>query len=250
MSSVDDRARFEWKTFGRTLVVWVIDFALATVFVVAVWCFVYYWVFSGSRIEATAHEVSEVVSAIAWPVSLVLFVLLFRNPLLRILNEIPSFIKRSYYRLGEEHALDPDDDSKKLGGDDKADEVNGVSKKDCCHAERVENAVGRMLVNKYGGRYLLEKCIGNRRYIFDVVIETSNRLFGVEIKKSTDTEVWGCILDRVQNMYVDFPTSLKQRFVFVPVVPTEAIKREVEQMAGRFEYKTIVELFDANKEED
>lgn len=51
-------------------------------------------------------------------------------------------------------------------------------------------------------------------------------------------------------MYVDFPTSLKQRFVFVPVVPTEAIKREVEQMAGRFEYKTIVELFDANKEED
>ena len=246
MASFDDkRARFEWKTFGRTLVVWTIDFILAAGFVVSVWCFVYHCVFGGSRIEATAHEVSEIVSAIAWPVSLILLVLLFRNPLLRILNEVPTFVKRSYYRRddgGQKAVMNPSFASRSIG-DCGARTGVGHNR----GSGELEKKVAEALIQKYGGEYTFEMCVGERRWMFDIVIESGNHIYGVEIKKNAKLEDWKCVFDRVGLMYKNYDDGLKCRFVFVAVIAdkessaSSKIEREVFVLAQKREYVTFVE---------
>jgi len=244
-SAENNRARFEWRAFGRTLVVWLVDFCCAAGVVAAVWCFVRHCVFEGERIPATAHDVSEVLDAIAWPSALVLLVSLFRNPLLRILNELPTFVRRSYYRHGKDlgqGTLIPDDGSVALSkqeDDPDGDKASSVFR----FPSDAEEKVGKTLSYKYGGQYYLNRCIGNRRYIFDVVVETPNRLLGVELKASRNLSVWSDIFHRVQLIYEDCSERIKSSFVFVPVVAVDEIKAEVERMAANFAFKTVVEVF-------
>lgn len=246
MASFDgNRARFDWKTFGRTLVVWTIDFVLTVGFVVTAWCFVYYCVFGGSRIEATAHEVSEIVSAIAWPVSLILLILLFRNPLLRILNEVPTFVKRSYYRRndgGQKEVLNPSSASRSIGdcGARMEDENNRGR-------GELEKKVAETLIQKYGGEYTFEMCVGERHWMFDIVIESGSHIYGVEIKMNAKHEDWKCVFDRVGWMYKNYNDGLKRRFVFVAVIADKEgsaaskVEREVFVLAQKREFVTFVE---------
>lgn len=246
-------ARFTWRAFGRALVVSSIDFGGAATVIAALWCFVRYGIFDGERIPTTADDVSNIVSAVAWPFLSLLVVLLFRNPLQRILNEMPTFVRRSFYRHGTSlQALDPDEESKKLSegkeSDDKKANDSSMplpSKKARREELSVENKVGRELAERYGGRYFLDKCIGSRRYVFDVVIETPTKLYGVEIKRSSNaTSDWRLVFERVKRIYEDWPDTVRRRFTFIPAVFDDVVKVAVEKEAKRYEFKTVVERMD------
>ena len=243
----DQCARFTWRAFGRALVVSSIDFGGAAIVIAALWCFVRYGIFDGERIPTTADDVANIVSAVAWPSLLLLVVLLFRNPLLRILDEIPTFIRRSFYRHGgPSQVLEPDDESKKLSDDNELkDSSRPQLSTGVWNERRLADEVGRELVKEYGGRYFLDKCIGSRRYIFDVVVETPTMLYGVEIKRSPRaTSDWRRVFDRVKQIYEDWPDAVRRRFTFIPIVCDASVKKEVVRKAKEYEFKTVVKKFD------
>lgn len=241
-------ACFTWRAFGRALVVSFIDCGGAAIVVAALWCFVRYGIFDGERIPTTADDVAKIVRAVAWPSLSLLVVLLFRNPLLRILNEMPTFVRRSFYRNGTPlQALDPGEKSKKLSDDKESDDKKAndssmplPSKRAGREELSVENKVGRELAERYGGRYFLDKCIGSRRYIFDVVIETPTKLYGVEIKRSSNADAWDSVLDRIEQLYEDWPDTVRERFTFIPIVRDASVKKEVVRKAKEYEFKTKV----------
>ena len=238
----DQCARFTWRAFGRALVVSSIDFGCAAVVIAALWSFVRYGIFDGERIPTTADDVANIVSEVAWPSLSLLVVLLFRTPLQRILNEIPTFVRRSFYRNGTPlQALDPDEESKKLSEDKESkDSPTPQSSTGAGNEGRLEDEVGRRLVGRYGGRYFLDKCIGSRRYIFDVVIETPTKLYGVEIKLSPNADAWDSVLDRIEQLYEDWPDTVRERFTFIPIVRDASVKKEVVRKAKEYEFKTKV----------
>lgn len=248
----DQCARFTWRAFGRALVVSSIDFGGAAIVIAALWCFVRYGIFDGERIPITADDVAKIVRAVAWPSLSLLVVLLFRNPLQRILNEIPTFVRRSFYRNGTPlQALDPVAGSKKLSEDKESDDKKAndssmplPSKRTGREELLVANKVGRELVKEYGGRYFLDKCIGSRRYVFDVVIETPTKLYGVEIKLSPNADAWNRVLDRIEQLYEDWPDTVRERFTFIPIVCDASVKKEVVRKAKEYEFKTVVKKFD------
>jgi len=97
-------------------------------------------------------------------------------------------------------------------------EDDGTSSKVKPHESDEDDRVAGALVRKFGGVCHFEKCIGSRAFIFDVVIETDDRIYGVEMKKSAVVNSWERVFNRVQLMYSTYDESLRRRFVFVAVV--------------------------------
>lgn len=96
-SQLKARAKFEWNTFWHVLIVLGIDFLVLVIVSLAIWAFVKFLLLNGQTVLVDGGDVVAAIDKVAWPSACFVLLMLFRNPMMRILNEIPSFIKRSRF---------------------------------------------------------------------------------------------------------------------------------------------------------
>lgn len=246
----DVRTHFRKRTWGWHTLVSLVDIGITAIVVAMAYCFVRYAVFGGVRLPVSGGEVAEIVAAMAWPVAMLLGLLLFRNPILRILNELPGFIRRSYVRYEGKGMMDPDADSKKLNDGISGNVENAKKSKPISAAEihKKVKAVALRLEKKFGGVAHFDQCIGSRDYIFDVVIETKEKIIGVEIKMGVPNDnVWRLVFERVKYMYDKYDQALKSRFVFVAAIIgqiSDAERLKLMDIGQNYDFKAQVLVCD------
>lgn len=245
------RTHFRKRTWGWHILVSLVDIGIAAIVVAMAYCFVRYAVFGGTRLPVSGHEVAEIVSAMAWPAATLLGLLLFRNPALRILNELPGFIRRSYVKYEGNGRMEPNADSKKLNEDTSVAVENAKNPKPRNMVDDIPQKVKEValrLEKKFGGIAHFDQCIGSRDYIFDVVIEAKDRIIGVEIKMGMPRkDVRELVFERVQQMYDKYDQALKSRFVFVAVIIGQisyAERLKLMAMAQHYDFKAQVLVYD------
>jgi len=246
----DVRTHFRKRTWGWHTLVSLVDIGITAIVVAMAYCFVRYAVFGGVRLPVSGGEVAEIVAAMAWPVAMLLGLLLFRNPILRILNELPGFIRRSYVRYEGKGMMEPNAESKKLneGISGNVKNAKNPNPRNMTEIHRKVNAVASCLGKKFGGVAHSDQCIGSRDYIFDVVIEAKNRIIGVEIKMGVPNDnVWRLVFERVKHMYDKYDQALKSRFVFVAAIIgpiSDAERLKLMTMAQNYDFKAQVLVYD------
>lgn len=244
------RTHFRKQTWGWHILVSLVDIGIAAIVVAMAYCFVRYAVFGGTRLPVSGHEVAEIISAMAWPAATLLGLLLFRNPTLRILNELPGFIRRSYVKYEGNGRMEPDIHSKKLNLDGPMTVENAKNPKPRNMAD-IRQKVGEVasrLEKKFGGVAHFDQCIGSRDYIFDVVIEAKDRIIGVEIKMGVPNDnVWRLVFERVKHMYDKYDPALRSRFMFIAVIIgpiSDAERLKLMAMAQHYDFKAQVLVYD------
>lgn len=138
-----------------------------------------------------------------WQLVTLCVIVLFRTPIIRILNELPGFIQRSYYRQGADIRTPlPDaipiegtvlDSSLEDGDKLKTSEANKA-------ASILEHRMFEMLREEYGTEIHERMSIGTSHYYFDGVME-----YGGRLDNGDDDLQGGCrhrrYPERVRNRY-------------------------------------------------
>lgn len=95
-----ERPNFRWRNFGRSIVVLLADFLIMIGLIGSIVSLLYF-MFVCSAVEApqllSGKDYVDIIRSVAWPISLLIVLLLFRNPIMRIVYELPGFVRRSHY---------------------------------------------------------------------------------------------------------------------------------------------------------
>jgi hypothetical protein len=252
------KPHFVWRNFGRGVVVTLCDLGILVCTAVTVWCFIRFIVFHGTGINCNSlggEDWSTIVKATAWPIGSFVTIFLFRNPILRILYEIPWFIRKSWYRAGGVAVTQPGIGDRNIGSDDEdynsqqssqTPEGNNTVKKETLNMLQMERKIMMTLQKEYGVPVRRDMGIENSKLYFDGVMDVGNRIYGIEIKATTDKQIWQRIFDRMTRIYSGFSVECKRRFVFmvctVGDLPQEKLV-QLERMAGANPFQTIVRHF-------
>ena len=255
---------FAWMKFGRGIVVALCDLLILLVVAVAVWFFFKYFMFHGAEIDCggfNGENWGSIIKATAWPVGSFITIFLFRNPILRILYEIPWFVRRSWYRAGGDERMItiPGKESENVGSDNedscckhpiqKPEEKTKEKAKAMVKGQdmlQMEHNVLMQLQREYGVPVLREMGIENSRFFFDGVMEVGNKIYAIEVKTTADERIWRRTFERMAKIYSVFSTECKDRFVFMVCIAGNLsleMRKRLEQIAKENSFQTLVRCF-------
>ncbi len=229
----ENKPRFRWVTFGRSILVLAIDMILLLVIAFGVWVFCRFFLLKWGMTDRnvfTRRECVELIKALVCPVSVMITIFLFRNPILRILYELPWFIRRSRFDNSQPASKkDIQRESAKPGlGDswnsDKNGETEGGPTKGnakttttgVSNERNFEKIVAQSIQNEIWPIVLYQEAtIENSKCRFDAAFEKDGFIYGIEIKIKSSTPTLITIVNRLDKLYLDFSNSIRDRFVFV-----------------------------------
>lgn len=125
---------FQWKNFGRSIVILLTDFLIMIMLIGGI-AGLFYFMFVYCEIQSprlfSGRDYVDIIRSIVWPISSLIVLLLFRNPIMRIVYELPGFVRRSHYGQEmfsdneKEAALrkDPENKKKKPDWEEDANEA-------------------------------------------------------------------------------------------------------------------------------
>lgn len=171
--------------------------------------------------------VNTLIKYATWPILVAVVVRCYRSPLRKLLDELPKFMGRSYYRHGGEDIRPAQKETKSIGWDDES--------KECLHgSENVENGdklhgpatasthsgfcehqILERVKSEYGVPIFERHSIGVSNYYFDAVMKHDGWLYGVEVKGDLLHLNLERLFENVQKAYDGFTPDVKDRFVFM-----------------------------------
>ena len=153
-----------------------------------------------------------------WQVVVVGVIVLFRTPLIRILEEFPGLLRRSYVRYGSD-VRDPLPDAVSVKGFFPNDALEDGDKfKSFASGEGTsfqEHRAFQMLREEYGVEIRERMSIGLSHYYFDGVMEYRGMLYGIEVKGVVSNTRFELLFRNVQKAYDGFTEDQKRRFVLL-----------------------------------
>ena len=237
------RPHFSWPIFGRGLIMLLID-SFSLFLLVGALCVV--CVMLGMVPLFKGADWVGIIRYIAWPVCIFALLLLFRNPLLQILYEVPGFIRRSWYGNGSP-ITDPGRNDQNIGHDSEGTGDYAMS-----NVKRLKLLEGKVLAQigrEYGAKIAYDKGIEGSRYFFDGVMELGRSIVGIEVKVADGHNVWRKIFERMKSIYSGFSADIKERFIFMVCSCGEwkdEEKKKLEQLTSTMPFRTIVKFFSEN----
>ena len=216
--------------FLCSLLVVLMDVFLLTLVSITLWAFVRFFLLEWGVIDRkmfTGGEWIELIKAVIWPGLTFIAIFLFRNPLLGILDELPSFVHRSrfdnrqvfngYIQDGKgKPTLDTD------SGSNEGESPKGQYMRQSSYASNgkvfedvvisfIQDETWPIVVHR-------DSTVENSRYRFDAVFEKDGFTYCVEVKKCSSGSfkmVLPLMLNRVDELYLAFTEKMRRRFVFV-----------------------------------
>ena len=208
--------------------------------------------------QLVANIVVAFFKHVTWPMLIGIVVWHYRSHLHRILNELPEFIRRSYYRHGGEYFRPAQKGAISIGDDKKAEEgvrktVNIENGDKLCktisapmHDSWCEHQILEWLKSEYGVPIFERQSIGVSNYYFDAVMEHNERLYGIEIQGFTNHSNWDRVFDNVQKAYDGFIPEHKKRFVFMMCIARGRTDDEIlalRDKAKRYDFPTVIKYY-------
>ena len=260
-NAIDYKPHFEWRKYWQGFQVLALDAAWLALFCILGFIFIRYVVLAGS-IEGrrlNGQEVEAIIGHVAWPFALFMTAFLFRNPLLMLLHEAQGLIWRSYYRHGEED-VPPIADYKNDVGNEVASPAtpledggnespgNPLRLIDNGNGEEMEIKVLGWFRKTYDAPVLVSKGLGDSRYIFDGIMQSGNRLYGIEVKRTSAISNWKRVMANIYKVYTGLSAEWQGRFVFVAAVVGEKTdlqknRRQLERFALEQPFKAEFAFF-------
>jgi len=189
-------------------------------------------------------------------------VLLFRDVLMRILYQLPSFVSRSQYGKrdvchGKKERQDPSrEDVPKDASDNTSDQGgNQLPQSNPQKAERMTREEGRraesLALQKISSEYrceiMRESCVRGTSYVFDGIMKDNGLIYGVEVKCGYNRESIQHTLRRFSELYVSLPIIAQETFTPILCVvakqPNERWKDELMDIVSRSEVRVILRMY-------
>ena len=260
--------KFQWPNLWRDAKVLLIDLLSLCVIAIAIWCFVRFIVFQFGVVDIVAFQGCDwanLVDGVAWPVTMFVALFLFRNPILRILYELPGLVRRSKYDNSQpsEGAISTDKGKTKFAEDLTCDEgsshecekdeattgnsapqdpasLTGKSFEELVVRE-LQEEVWPIIVHR-------EPVIENSGCRFDAAFEKDDYIYCVEIKAGSPSKVLPQMVRRLDAEYWRFTKKTRSRFVFVLCIVSkkdDELKKCAMLMKGN-PYCWEIRAYDAN----
>ena len=192
---------FSWKQFILSTGIALFDTLLALV-----------WVFGvGGLIRYTSAQriIRHIIENAPWPATVIFIVLVFRTPLMRILYELPWFVRKSSYG-GERKDL------MKVATEQEVQQKQEENEKfevDCADGEFIEeNEVLANLQKQYARPILRDIRLADTSYVFDGIMDFEDSIIGVEIIQCATIEELDHRAWAIARAYNEFPKKLKATF--------------------------------------
>lgn len=263
----DEDVKFQWQKFGRDIVIFVLDLVILVVTVSVIVC-VFYWIFRLWNFVTpkvfTVKDCIDILSAIAWPIFVLFILLLFRNPLMRIIYEAPGFIRRSRYGQGvfsrneKEQAIEKDLNVKDTeDGSIKNEnfEQNQRAENNGCVKENLKLTpalIEKSIIGKLKKEYAVSDIIRDVRIrqsnlIFDGAFWKNDCLYAVEIKRTSDFIVVRHYLERVAMFVQGLPKKYRENFSIVLCLVYERVSDDLriklEEEVQRLDFEVIIKHY-------
>lgn len=183
----------------------------------------------------------------SWKLVVLTLIVLFRTPLVRILDELPGFLRRSYYRHGTDIRA-PLPDAISVKGDELEAMEDGdrfVTLETSNATSVLEHNVFKALREEYGVEIHERMSIGSSHYYFDGVMEYGGRLYGIEIKGDVNHVQWERLFGNVQKAYDGFTDDQKRRFTLLVCIGGDVTAQDKAFLRDMFEKQkyTIISKF-------
>ena len=192
---------FSWKQFFLSTGILLLDTLLALV-----WVFVVGWLI---RYASAQHIIRHIIENAPWSATVVFIVLVFRTPLMRILYEVPWFIRKSSYG-GERKDLMKAATEQEVQQKQTENEEFGV---DCADGEFIEkNDVLQNLQTQYAKPIMRDIRLADTSYVFDGVMDFEDSIIGVEIIQCATIEELDHRAWAIARAFNEFPKKLKATF--------------------------------------
>ena len=265
----DNDAKFQWRNLWRSIFVFVIDFSILAIIVSGI-VGVFYCVLKACNLNISrvfsGKDYVDIISATVWPISLLLILMLFRNPLMRIIYELPGFIRRSRYgqssfseeekRQSIKREKRKENESGNGEGDiTKAEKENfgsgynsDAQRLDCTNPIEIEKEIIGMLKKEY---MVTEVAINARirqsNLIFDGVFWKNDHLYAVEIKKISNFVSVENLLERVAMFVQGLPIKYRENFSFIICLVYEKaindLRIRLAEVVQRFDFEVIIKYY-------
>lgn len=231
-------AHFKWSKWGRTLLITFVDTIICFATFALAWLFGRFFLLEWGVIDRnlfTASDWVHLIDVIAWPAIVLLVLFLYRNPLLRILNELPSFVQRSRCdnscRSGNtsdgqgKPSLEEISHSEAEGNPHDLRNEESPSHKRCnrVHSSSVQKDIIADIRSEIWPVAIREqRSIGNANVRFDAAYEKEGYTYAVEIKTNVTTSGLSMMLNSLDCIFSDLSATVKEKFVFVLCIVTSA----------------------------
>ena len=195
--------------------------------------------------------VKVLIKYASWPMLIVIGIVMFRKQVSKILDQMPKFIDRSYYRHGGEEFPPASHDARNIGGKNGGCEEGTKTSDDnlkvaqmakdgslsLCEPRWIER-----LQKEYGVQVFVNRSIGVSNYYFDAVMEYQGRLYGIDICGALGHCNLELIFNNVQMAYDGFIPEYKKRFVFMICVTSGSGNEcsALRDIAKRYDFPTVV----------
>ena len=171
-----------------------------------VWVLVVGWLI---RYASAQHIIRHIIENAPWPATVIFIVLVFRTPLMRILYEVPWFIRKSSYG-GERKDLMKTATELEVQQKQTENKKFGV---DCADGEFIEkDEVLQNLQTRYAKPIMRDIRLANTSYVFDGVMDLEGSIIGVEILQCATIEEFDHRAWAIARAYNEFPKKLKAKF--------------------------------------
>ena len=209
-------APFVWGVWLRTAFIFLLDSAV----LVAGLCVIVF----GVRYLHLQTAVDLIAKTAAWPALTGFLVILFRNPIAKILYEIPAFVARSSYGGEKDDMFSPawEEEVRKKWLQDP-----GSNKQRAGILESIDKAMDE-LSKKYDCSIKRNVHIGNSKYVYDGIIRADGRIIAVEILMNINTAILERKYKELQIEWARLPAIYKNGFKVIFYVLDEDLTDEAK----------------------
>lgn len=211
--------------------------------------------FVGFRFLFPPDIAKTLIEYAAWPLLIGVLVLLYHTDFGQFMKEVVEFIKRSYYRHGEEDHLPAQKNAKRIGGEVQLEEspnaktagteISRERTPKHSYASFCEHQLLERIQMEYGVPIYEHQSIGVSTYYFDAVMEYRGMLYGIEVRMNSEHCNWDRIFADVQKAYDGFMSGHKKRFVFMICLGSgnENDVKPLRSIAKKYDFQTVIKYY-------
>ena len=257
----DGRPIFQWENFMRSIFVLFVDFIIMVVLIASV-CGLFYFIFIRCNMQNsqlfTGCDYVEIIRSIVWPIFLLIVLMLFRNPIMRIVYELPGFVRRSQYG---QKSFSKEEKSKAFQGAsrneivvlrrNKEKEIKGIMGVQSKRKIDYEN-VEKVMLKKIKNEYRLLEIKPNVRILesnvfFDGAFWKDDHLYAIEIKFIRNPNQLQCYLERTAMFVQGLPKKYRENFslILCLVVESELIclSERAASFIDKYAFEVIIKYY-------
>lgn len=221
-----------------------------------------------SSFKQVVKSKPDVILWCVWPVVALVLLLMFRDALMRVLYQLPSFIARSQYGnpvvSSEKEPEQPNEEDVPIGKESEGDNHNdkiqpngGLQKMNIEQGRRAAELVLQIIGREFRCKIDKEVRIRGSSYVFDGAMVDGEEIYGIEVKCGYNRTMIRTGIRRLMQVESELPPKVRDHFSLILCVvskqATPEWKLELRQIAesegfrGGLRMYSIEELSDRER---